>query len=86
MKHESWQAVWEDVPSVYPGSDLTEGGRTQYRVVENTPDGYIQISSDTQTKEEGGQEYTEWVFTNVASTSLTVTKAGMRSPPPISRR
>lgn len=74
-EYESWQAVWEDVPSVYPGSALTEGGRTQYRVVENTPDGYIQISSDTQTKEEGGQEYTEWVFTNVASTSLTVTKA-----------
>ena len=74
-EYESWQAVWENVPSVYPGSALTEGGRTQYRVVETLQDGYIQINFDTQIKEEGGKEYTEWVFTNVASTSLTVTKA-----------
>ena len=74
-EYESWQAVWENVPAVYPGSDLTKDGRTQYRVVETLRDGYIQIDSDTQTKEENGQKYTEWVFTNVASTSLTVTKA-----------
>ena len=79
-EYGSWQAIWDAVPAAYPGSDPSEDGKTQYRVVETLPGGYIQIQSDEGTKEEDGQEYPEWSFTNVATTSLIVTKSWYEIP------
>lgn len=79
-EYDKWQAVWDAVPAAYPGSDLSKDGKTQYRVVETLPGGYIQIQSDEGTKEEDDQTYPEWSFTNVATTSLTVTKSWYEIP------
>lgn len=68
-EYEPWHAVWEDLPVALPGSMLTDG-KTQYRVVETVPDGYVQESEE---KSADGDVYT-YTFTNVEAVNFTVTK------------
>ena len=70
-EYEAWKAVWSGVPQSLPDSDLSKDGKTQYRVVEAVPSGYIVESSDAV---EAGSGYPEYSFTNVESTSLSVEK------------
>ncbi len=65
-----WTAIWTNLPEVMPGSDVSEGGVTQYRVVEaNTPGGYQQEeSSGTGTSED------PYVIANRRVISYTVEK------------
>ena len=70
-EYEAWKAVWNGVPESLPGSDLTQDGKTQYRVVETVPSGYILESSAVTINAEG---YDEYSFTNVEATSLSVEK------------
>lgn len=70
-EYEAWKAVWSGVPQSLPGSDLSKDGKTQYRVVETVPSGYIIESSDVV---EMGSGYPEYSFTNVEATLLSVEK------------
>lgn len=70
-EYEAWKAIWEDLPSVLPGSKLDDQGMTQYRVVESVPSGYLQ-EGETQIDTNNG--YSRYTFTNVQSTSFSVEK------------
>lgn len=67
---EPWHAVWKDLPVALPGSMLIDG-KTQYRVVETVPDGYVQ--EDMEESVDGENVYT-YTFTNVEAVDFTVTK------------
>ena len=69
-EYEPWHAVWEDLPVALPGSMLDADGKTQYRVVETVPDGYVQEDME---KSADGDVYT-YTFTNVEAVDFTVTK------------
>lgn len=69
-EYEPWHAVWEDLPVALPGSLLDADGKTQYRVVETVPDGYVQESAEPPSE---GNGYT-YTFTNVEAVDFTVTK------------
>lgn len=69
-EYEPWHAVWEDLPVALPGSLLDADGKTQYRVVETVPDGYVQEDME---KSADGDVYT-YTFTNVEAVNFTVTK------------
>lgn len=69
-EYEPWRAVWEDLPVALPGSLLDADGKTQYRVVETVPDGYVQESEE---RSADGDVYT-YTFTNVEAVNFTVTK------------
>lgn len=73
-EYEAWKAVWNHLPLSMPGSDLDRDGKTQYRVVETVPSGYLQESSDTGNKTENGAEYEEFIFVNVPETFISVSK------------
>lgn len=66
---DKWHAVWEDLPVALPGSMLIDG-KTQYRVVETVPDGYIQESAE----EPSAENENTYTFTNVEAVDFTVTK------------
>lgn len=68
-EYEPWRAVWEDLPVALPGSMLTDG-KTQYRVVETVPDGYVQESAE----EPSAENENTYTFTNVEAVNFTVTK------------
>lgn len=68
-----WTAVWEKVPTVVPGSVTDADGKTRYRIAETVPDGY-QTVDGSPTWQEVTADNAEATFTNVKSTSLTVTK------------
>lgn len=67
-----WTAVWEKVPTVMPGSVTGDDGKTRYRIAETVP-GY-QTVDGSPTWQEVTADNPEATFTNVKSTSLTVTK------------
>ena len=67
---DKWHAVWKDLPVALPGSMLDADGKTQYRVVETVPDGYVQ-ESEEKPSAENENTYT---FTNVEAVDFTVTK------------
>lgn len=69
-EYEPWHAVWKDLPVALPGSMLIDG-KTQYRVVETVPDGYVQ--EDMEESVDGENVYT-YTFTNVEAVNFTVTK------------
>lgn len=64
-----WHAVWKDLPQALPGSELIDG-KTQYKVVEDVPSGFLQENSSGEPGNEG-----EFTFINVPETSYTVTKS-----------
>lgn len=66
---EPWHAVWKDLPVALPGSMLIDG-KTQYRVMESVPPGYIQESME----EPSAENENTYTFTNVEAVSFTVTK------------
>lgn len=66
---DKWHAVWEDLPVALPGSLLIDG-KTQYRVVETVPDGYVQESAE----EPSAENENTYTFTNVEAVDFTVTK------------
>ena len=68
-----WTAVWEKVPTVMPGSVTGNDGNTRYRIAETVPGGY-QTVDGSPTWQEVTADNAEATFTNVKSTSLTVTK------------
>lgn len=68
-----WTAVWEKVPTVMPGSVTGNDGNTRYRIAETVPGGY-QTVDGSPTWQEVTADNPEATFTNVKSTSLTVTK------------
>ena len=68
---DPWRAVWKDLPVALPGSMLDADGKTQYRVVETVPDGYVQ--EDMEESVDGENVYT-YTFTNVEAVNFTVTK------------
>lgn len=68
-----WTAVWEKVPTVMPGSVTGDDGNTRYRIAETVPGGY-QTVDGSPTWQEVTADNPEATFTNVKSTSLTVTK------------
>ena len=68
-----WTAVWEKVPTVMPGSVTGNDRNTRYRIAETVPDGY-QTVNGSPTWQEVTADNPEATFTNVKSTSLTVTK------------
>ena len=70
-----WTAVWEKVPTVMPGSYRGANGtdNTRYRIAETVPGGY-QTVDGSPTWQEVTADNAEATFTNVKSTSLTVTK------------
>ena len=68
-----WTAVWEKVPTVMPGSVTGDDGKTRYRIAETVPGGY-QTVDGSPTWQEVTADNPEASFTNVKSTSLTVTK------------
>ena len=70
-EYEPWHAVWKDLPVALPGSLLDADGKTQYRVVETVPDGYVQ--EDMEESVDGENVYT-YTFTNVEAVDFTVTK------------
>ena len=45
-EYKAWNAVWENLPQAMPGSSLAQGGKTQYRVTETLPGGYLQQASE----------------------------------------
>lgn len=65
----AWHAVWKDLPQALPGSELIDG-KTQYKVVEDVPSGFLQENSSGEPGNEG-----EFTFINVPETSYTVTKS-----------
>lgn len=67
---EPWHAVWKDLPEALPGSMLDADGKTQYRVMETVPPGYIQESME----EPSAENENTYTFTNVEAVSFTVTK------------
>lgn len=69
-EYEPWHAVWEDLPVALPGSMLDADGKTQYRVVETVPPGYIQESAE----EPSAENENTYTFTNVEAVNFTVTK------------
>ena len=69
-EYEPWHAVWEDLPVALPGSLLDADGKTQYRVVETVPDGYVQESAE----EPSAENENTYTFTNVEAVDFTVTK------------
>ena len=71
----AWTAVWTYVPLVMPGSYRGANGtdNTRYRIVETVPSGY-QTVDGSPTWQEVTADNPEATFTNVKSTSLTVTK------------
>ena len=64
LSGDSPTAEWNELPSKQDGKDL------YYRVVEQTPDGYIQLPVQETTT----GDITVFTFTNVAPTSFTVEK------------
>lgn len=67
---EAWNAVWTDLPLAIKDSAL-EDGKTVYRVVESSENGYV------QTSEEGtytDAKFPQYRFTNVEETSFSVQK------------
>lgn len=68
-EYEPWHAVWKDLPVALPGSMLIDG-KTQYRVVETVPDGYVQESAE----EPSAENENTYTFTNVEAVDFTVTK------------
>ena len=73
-EYDGWKAVWMNVPESMPGSLLDAEGKTQYRIVETVPGGYIQVDSGTDVVEEGGNEYTEYTFINSKSVTVAAEK------------
>lgn len=69
-EYQPWKAVWEHLPEAMPGSDLSQDGKTQYRVTE-TLAGYVQQGAEIGTVQDG---YLSYTFTNVEATSLQVEK------------
>lgn len=67
---DKWHAVWKDLPVALPGSLLDADGKTQYRVVESVPDGYVQESAE----EPSAENENTYTFTNVEAVDFTVTK------------
>lgn len=61
-----WRAVFNHVPKRYPNS-LKENNETVYQIIEEFPDGIVQVSTTAGT--EGS-----YTFTNSAETSLTIRK------------
>ena len=70
-----WTVTWTNVPVVMPGSYRGDDGTddTRYRIAETVPDGY-QTVDGSPTWQEVTADNPEATFTNVKSTSLTVTK------------
>lgn len=66
---DPWHAVWKDLPVALPGSLLIDG-KTQYRVMETVPPGYIQESME----EPSAENENTYTFTNVEAVDFTVTK------------
>lgn len=66
----AWHAVWKDLPQVLPGSELGADGKTQYKVVEDVPSGFLQENSSGEPGNKG-----EFTFINVPETSYTVKKS-----------
>lgn len=69
-EYDKWHAVWKYLPVALPGSMLDADGKTQYRIVETVPDGYVQ-ESEEKPSAENENTYT---FTNVEAVNFTVTK------------
>ncbi len=69
-EYKSWKAVWDNLPAAMPGSDLTENGKTQYRVVEINGAGYIVESVKTDVI----NGYPLSIYTNVDKVSFDVEK------------
>lgn len=69
-EYDKWHAVWKDLPVALPGSMLDADGKTQYRVVETVPDGYVQESAE----EPSAENENTYTFTNVEAVDFTVTK------------
>lgn len=69
----AWKAVWEDLPERLAGSDLTSD-KTVYRVVETVPNGYMQFGDPVKENAQIDGKYPVTTFTNVKTTSVTVTK------------
>ena len=68
-EYESWKAVWNDLPEVMPGSELKDG-KTQYRVIETVPSGYVQ--EDAEIGKVGN--YPSYIYKNVEAVSYSVEK------------
>mgnify|MGYP002571379745 CR=1 FL=1 len=79
-EYEAWKAVWENLPQAMPGSSLAQGGKTQYRVTETLPGGYLQQASEQATIETGGTEYPLFRYVNVEATRLAVEKVWHGTP------
>lgn len=79
-EYKAWNAVWENLPQAMPGSSLAQGGKTQYRVTETLPGGYLQQASEQATIETGGTEYPLFRYVNVEATRLAVEKVWHGTP------
>ena len=64
----------------HAGSSLAQGGKTQYRVTETLPGGYLQQASRQATIETGGTEYPLFRYVNVEATRLAVEKVWHGTP------
>ena len=68
-----WHAVWKDVPSVMPGSETDNNGKTIYRIVEADSDGFIrqgEVEQDTTASAISNA----YKVTNMTAVSLKVEK------------
>lgn len=75
-EYGEWKAVWENIPEVMPGSLLNADGKTEYKVVETVPGGYIlEKEAQSTIKIPNDGEYFLFTFENNEKTSLEVTKA-----------
>lgn len=70
-EYAPWKAEWTGLPEVLPGSKPDGSGKTQYRIREAVPAGYVTFyNDDGKTDTEGDTA----VITNRKVTSLTVEK------------
>lgn len=70
-EYDAWMAVWNDLPEVMPGSEgALKDGKTQYRVIETVPNGYLQESAAEGTKE----GYPLHIYKNVEAVNFSVEK------------
>lgn len=79
-EYEAWKAVWAGLPESMPGSDLSQDGKTQYRVTEKLPAGYVQQGYKEETVQADGTAYSLFLYTNVESTELEVVKQWYGTP------
>lgn len=79
-EYEAWKAVWAGLPEAMPGSDLSQDGKTQYRVTEKLPAGCIQQASEEAVIQKDGASYVLFRYTNVESAALAVQKVWHGTP------